>query len=146
MPGRGQKDWASHLLLPRQSVVHQDAENLQKTFCYSKHPGINLSQNSPDGEEPGTTHQPQGLFWRGEITAVGHGCLRVGGEWQEHHEQGAVPRVEGKDPTALESPSHLEGSCNTGLTLLLQTKGHNPAQNYFSFPLKDIFLPTSQLP
>ena len=96
-------------------MVHQDAENTQKTFCHSKCPGIDPSQNSPDGEESDTTCQPQGLFWRGEIMVVGHGCLRARGERHEDHEQGAVPGVEGKDPTVLKASP----TWGTKLTLTL---------------------------
>lgn len=50
----------------------------------------------------------QHLSWRREVMDVGHGYLTVRGEWHEHHEQGAVPGVEGKCPPALKA-SHTWG-------------------------------------
>ena len=105
---------------------------------------------------------PKQPWWRGiryNMPAPGslldrrnHGC----GTWMFESERGTAWGRWAKSsawggregPHCAESLSHLgnETYFNTGLTLLAQTKGHNPAHNYFSFPFKDIFLPTPQLP
>lgn len=51
-----------------------------------------------------------------------------------------------KGPAALKHLPLREGNFNAGLTVHEQTKGHNPAHNYFSFPSEDIFLLSFQLP
>lgn len=150
MPGGGHEDWVflsspSHPSLLWQPRAHQDAEN-SKTFCHMKRPGTDPSQNSLGGEEPGTTHQPQGLFWWSKVMDVGYGCWRGRGEWCEDHGRGAVPSVEGKGPAALKHHPLREVNFSAGLTLHEQTKGHSPAQTHSSFPSEDIFLLTFQLP